>query len=70
MTETSCLISSTPPGDPLPGHVGPPSPACEVRAQLTCPAADALADTCPLPLHLRGWPAATVACLLLLRLPR
>lgn len=32
MTETSCLIALTPPGDPVTGHVGPPSPACEVSA--------------------------------------
>jgi long-chain acyl-CoA synthetase len=31
MTETSCLIALTPPGDPVTGHVGPPSPACEVK---------------------------------------
>ncbi|KAL4852872.1 Long chain acyl-CoA synthetase 7 [Chlorella vulgaris] len=31
MTESSCLISMTPPGDPTAGHVGPPSPACEVK---------------------------------------
>ncbi len=34
MTETSCLIALTPPGDPVTGHVGPPSPACEVSAWL------------------------------------
>jgi acyl-CoA synthetase (AMP-forming)/AMP-acid ligase II len=30
LTETSCLVCLTPPGDPKTGHVGPPSPACEV----------------------------------------
>ncbi|EFN52377.1 hypothetical protein CHLNCDRAFT_32504 [Chlorella variabilis] len=33
MTESSCLISMTPPGDPRAGHVGPPSPACEVKLE-------------------------------------
>jgi long-chain acyl-CoA synthetase len=31
MTETSCLISITPLGDPTAGHVGAPTPACEVK---------------------------------------
>ena len=31
MTETACLISMTPLGDPTSGHVGPPNPACEVK---------------------------------------
>lgn len=31
LTETSCLVALTPPGDIMTGHVGPPSPACEVR---------------------------------------
>lgn len=28
MTETSCLITGTQPGDYLYGHVGSPSPSC------------------------------------------
>lgn len=28
MTETSCLISGTQPGDNTSGHVGAPSPSC------------------------------------------
>ena len=36
MTETSCLIALTPPGDPVTGHVGPPSPACEVGCFCGC----------------------------------
>ena len=31
MTETACLITLTPPGDAASGHVGPPTPACEVK---------------------------------------
>jgi long-chain acyl-CoA synthetase len=31
MTETSCLISCTLPGDNTTGHVGAPSPSCEVK---------------------------------------
>jgi long-chain acyl-CoA synthetase len=31
MTETSCLISGTQPGDNTSGHVGAPSPSCEVK---------------------------------------
>lgn len=31
MTETACLISITPLGDPTSGHVGAPNPACEVK---------------------------------------
>nr|XP_024403129.1 long chain acyl-CoA synthetase 6, peroxisomal-like isoform X2 [Physcomitrium patens] len=31
MTETSCLITGTQPGDYLYGHVGSPSPSCEVK---------------------------------------
>ncbi|CAN8255732.1 unnamed protein product [Cochlearia groenlandica] len=31
MTETSCLISSMDEGDNLPGHVGSPNPACEIK---------------------------------------
>ena len=31
LTETSCVVCMTPPGDPLVGHVGPPSPACEIK---------------------------------------
>lgn len=33
LTETSCLVCLTPPGDPVAGHVGPPSPACEVKLE-------------------------------------
>jgi len=31
MTETACLISITPLGDPTSGHVGAPNPACEIK---------------------------------------
>jgi len=31
MTESSCLITLTPPGDPMAGHVGAPIPSCEVK---------------------------------------
>lgn len=31
MTETSCVISSTVPGDPKAGHVGGPMACCEVK---------------------------------------
>lgn len=33
LTETSCLVGLTPPGDPKTGHVGPPSPACEIKLE-------------------------------------
>lgn len=33
MTETACLISLTPLGDPMTGHVGAPNPACEVKLE-------------------------------------
>ncbi|KAL4422662.1 hypothetical protein ABPG75_008859 [Micractinium tetrahymenae] len=33
LTETSCLVAMTPPGDIMTGHVGPPSPACEVKLE-------------------------------------
>ena len=31
MTETSCTIALTRPGDPIMGHVGPPLPCVEVK---------------------------------------
>lgn len=31
MTESACLITLTPPGDPTAGHVGAPIPSCEVK---------------------------------------
>eukprot|EP00887_Chlorella_sp_A99_P004337 scaffold15.g4337.t1 len=31
MTESSAIISVTPPGETVTGHVGPPNPACEVK---------------------------------------
>ncbi|GAB2218726.1 hypothetical protein Drorol1_Dr00001955 [Drosera rotundifolia] len=48
MTETSCVVTSMQPGDILYGHVGSPSPACEVKL-VDVPEMDYTSDDQPYP---------------------